>query len=357
MASDKRIRLFWVSSMLIIGIVLLFFVLRPFLAEIFLAIVLAVIAFPLYKKIRGWIPSDGWASFVSTIIILLLIIAPISFIGTLLVKEAVSFTTSFSTTEQSIVEIISKTDNFIAEKVSVYSPGTISVDSTARYVNGAVKWLANNLQGIFSNIFEWLVSTVIMLLALYYLFKDGSKFYEGVLYVSPLDDEVDKKIGHEIASIMRAVMTGRIVVGIAQGLAAYLGFLFFGIDQAILLAALVTIIAVMPLIGPLVVIIPVALYQLAIGAVLPAVGLILWGIFVVGLVDNVIGPLMIHSKTNLHPFVVLIAILGGFQIFGLVGFVAGPVLVGIVYALSRTLPLVYAEQTKKTRTRRKKKTA
>lgn len=343
--------------MLIIGIVLLFFVFRPFLAEIFLAIVLVVIAFPLYKKVRGVLPSDSWASFVSTIIILLLIIAPISFIGTLLVKEAVSFTASFDSTEQSITNVVTKTDNFLATKISTYSPGTISVDSTARYIEGAVKWLANNLQGIFSNIFEWLVSIVIMLLALYYLFKDGSKFYEGVLYVSPLDDEVDKKIGHEVASIMRAVITGRIVVGLVQGLAAYLGFLFFGIDQALLLSALVTIIAVMPLIGPLVVIVPVALYQLAIGAFLPGVGLVLWGVFVVGLVDNVIGPLMIHNKTNLHPFVVLIAILGGFQIFGLVGFVAGPVLVGIVYALSRTLPLVYAEQTKKTRTRRKKKTA
>jgi len=167
-----------------------------------------------------------------------------------------------------------------------------------------------------------------------------------ILFVSPLKDSLDRKIGQEIASVMRAVMSGRIIVGIIQGLVAYLGFIFFGVSNSILLAALVTIIAILPLIGPLFVIIPVALYQISFGFYLPAIGLILWGVFIVGLIDNIVGPILIESKTNLHPFLVLIAILGGFGLFGPVGFIAGPVLLGVVYALFRTFPLIYNEHKK-----------
>ena len=343
MTSDKHIRLVWLSAGLLIAIVLSFFIFKPFLAEIFLAIVLAIVAYPLYKKVQHIIPHESTASFVTTTIVLLLVVVPISFIGTLVVKEAVSFTTSFNLEGAKFEEVVEKLDTSLSENVSVYEPGTVSVDAIQGYLGKGVRWFAVNLQGVFVNVFDWLVSIAILLLALYYLFKDGNKLYKGVVVTSPLDDALDEKIGEEVTSIMRAVLSGRMVVGIAQGLATYIGFLFFGVGNALLLATVTTIISVLPLIGPLVVIVPVALYQIGLGDTTAAIGLIAWGVFVVGLVDNLLGPMLIHSKTNLHPFIILISILGGFHIFGPVGFVAGPVVLGITYALFRILPFIYNE--------------
>ncbi|PIR38195.1 MAG: hypothetical protein COV34_01075 [Candidatus Zambryskibacteria bacterium CG10_big_fil_rev_8_21_14_0_10_42_12] len=354
MTSEKHLRLFWVILILLIGIILAFFVFKPFLAEIFLAIVLAIVAHPLYTYVRKVIPSAGLASFATTILVLLVIIIPVSLLGVALVKETVSFATNITNSGESLAGLVQNIDNFFARVIPYYKIDTLSIESASTYIEDGVLWFVQNLQGIFSNIFEWLVSTAIMLVALYYLFKDGSKLYEGVLYISPLDDAVDKKIGHEIATIMRAVILGRIFVGVIQGLAAYVGFLFFGIENPLLLTALVIIVAILPLIGTLFVLAPVALYQFAIGATLPAVGILLWGIFIVGLVDNVVGPIFIHGKTRLHPFAILVSILGGIHMFGLVGFVAGPVLLGVVYALFKMLPLVYGEIKPKKRVRSKK---
>lgn len=341
--SDKHIRLIWISALLIIGIILGFFIIKPFLSEIFLAIVLAIVAYPIHSHIKKRIPTAGLASFMTSIFVLLVVVVPLSLVGTLVVKELVSFATSFGTEGQSLVDAISRLDTALANRISLYDAGTLSVETTEAYVGDIMRWLADNLQNIFTNILDWFISIAILLLALYYLLKDGDKVYKGILYTSPLEDSLDETIGKEIVSIIRAVISGRLVVGLVQGFATYLGFIFFGIENALLLATLAALLAILPLLGPILVIIPVSLYQFALGDTFPGVGLMLWGLIVVEFIDNVLGPILIHSRTNLHPFVVLISILGGFHVFGPVGFVAGPVVVGIVYALFRTMPMIYRE--------------
>jgi len=358
MSSQNHIRLFFLVAILIIGGVLGFFVLRPFIEEIFLAVVIVVVAHPIHTIVRKAISHKNLAAGISTVAVLLLIIIPISLVGTLLVRETVDFATSFTENGAPITEALTQLDEFLAEHIAAYNVGTLSPASSGAYMRQVANWAAQNLQGIFSNVFTWFVSTAIMLLALFYLFKEGDVLYKHMLKASPLDNKFDNIIGHRIASIMRAVIRERLIVGIIQGAAAYLGFVFFGIDHAMLLAAVTTIIAILPLVGTMFVILPVALYQLAIGAMLPAIGLILWGTFIVGLVDNIVGPLLIHDRTNIHPFIVLIAILGGFQLFGPVGFVAGPVVIGVVYVLFDLLPVVYekvgATATRSRRTSKKK---
>lgn len=343
MTSERHIRLGWVVLVLLLGLVLGFFIVKPFLGEIFLAGVLAIVAYPLHKKILAFLKRPKLASLLTTTLVLLLVIIPVSFVGTLVVKEVVEFAGSFQTEGQVLGDAIDEVDSFLARTVSAYKEGTLSLEKTKDYIGGGLNWFANNFQGIFANILDWFISIAIMTIALYYLFKDGEKLHDSILYTSPLDDTLDVEIGTEVATIMRAVIAERLLVGVMQGFAAYLGFVFFGVGNALLLATLVTIIAILPLVGTLIVILPIVVYQLIIGLTLPAIGLLLWGIFIVGLVDNVIGPLIIHGRTNLHPFIVLVSILGGIHIFGPVGFVAGPVVIGMIYALFRTLPTIYHE--------------
>lgn len=343
MTSEKHIRLIWVSFALLFGLVLGFFIFKPFLPEIFLAMVLAVISYPLYKKLKRNVKKDNLAALITTILVLLVVIIPISLIGGLVVKESISFASSLDTRTVGINDAIVRFDNLIADKIPIYKQGTISVEKTGVYIENGLKWVAENVQGLFANIISWIISIAILSLSLFYLLKDGHKLYEGVLYTSPLADTIDKKIGKEVASIMRAVVSGRIIVGITQGFVAYLGFKIFGIGDALLLAVITSIIAILPLIGPMLVIVPISVYELVTGMYYSGIGLLLWGIFIVGLIDNIIGPIFIHSKTNIHPFVVLVAVLGGVQLFGIVGFVAGPVVVGIIYALFRVLPVTYRE--------------
>lgn len=343
MSSHQHVRFFSLVFVLLTGIILGFFIFRPFIAELFLALVLVVVAQPLHKSVMHTISHKALSAGITTLLVLLLIIVPASIVGTLLVKETVSFAGSFTTTDTSVADLVIRVDDALAHAIPYYHQGTISPTSSAVYIEQVLKWFVNNIQGIFSNVLEWIVSTAIVLLALYYLFKDGDQLYAYALDTSPLDDDLDRRIGREIASIIQAVISGRVIVGIVQGVATYVGFIFFGISNPLILSAVVSIIAILPLLGPMIIILPIVLYQFVLGHMFVAIGLLLWGLFVVGLIDNFLGPILIHSKTRIHPFIVLIAILGGFHIFGPIGFVAGPVVVGIVAVLFRILPLVYAE--------------
>jgi predicted PurR-regulated permease PerM len=154
-----------------------------------------------------------------------------------------------------------------------------------------------------------------------------------LIKISPLPDSEDEIILNRMANAVRAVATGTLFLSLIQGTFAAIGFAIFGIPHPILWGTIATVGALMPGIGTSLVAAPAIIYLFVIGDTVPAIGLLIWSALVVGLVDNILGPYLIGRKSNMHPFIILLSVLGGIVVFGPLGFIVGPVIVALFLVL------------------------
>jgi predicted PurR-regulated permease PerM len=179
-----------------------------------------------------------------------------------------------------------------------------------------------------------LVGLAIMVLALYYFFADGPGMIDSLMRLSPLDDGYEQELLDKFGDISRAVVLATLLSAIVQGVLASVGYYFVGIDRIFFLTALTMFLAMVPFIGAAAVWVPVCawvyFYQ---GRVMPAALLAIYCVVVVSMVDNVIKPMVLHGRSNLHPLLALLSVVGGAQALGPIGILVGPMLVSLLQAL------------------------
>lgn len=180
---------------------------------------------------------------------------------------------------------------------------------------------------------SYIVGIFIFLISLYFLFKDGHKLKKAVIALSPLQDIHDEAIFNKISLAINSVIKGNLAVALIQGTLTAIGFAIFGIPNATLWGSVATITALIPGIGTTLVLFPAILYLLLTEKMLFAIGLLLWGVLVVGLADNVLRPKLVEQGIRLHPFLILLSIFGGLSFFGPLGFLLGPLVLSLLFAL------------------------
>ena len=178
-----------------------------------------------------------------------------------------------------------------------------------------------------------MVGIFIFLIAIYYLFKDGHKLKTAIIILSPLQDIHDETIFDKLALAINSVIRGNLAVALVQGVLTAIGFALFGVPNATLWGSIAAIAALIPGIGTALVLLPAILYLYLSGETLSAVGLLFWGMTAVGLVDNFLGPKLASRGMRLHQFLILLSILGGISFFGPLGFLLGPLILSLLFAL------------------------
>ncbi|MCA9190183.1 MAG: AI-2E family transporter [Planctomycetales bacterium] len=176
--------------------------------------------------------------------------------------------------------------------------------------------------------------TVILTVATFFFFYDGPAMIKTVMHLSPLDDKYEEELLLEFDRISRAVVLATLLSAITQGLVAGLGYAVVGMNFLTLLIILTTIFAMVPFVGPAVVWVPVCLYVgIYEERINTAILLALWGVLVVGTIDNVVKALVLHGQSQLHPLLALLSVLGGVQALGPIGIVVGPMVVALLQTL------------------------
>jgi len=313
---------FFFGLLLLAGYMVLL-IMKPFVTALALALTIVIICHPLYVQVKKRVPKQNKsvAALLSTILVLLLIIAPVVFVSSLVVREVVTFYQDLDAGTLSLQSGVT----VIESRIQVFAP-SFRID-----VNEQIKQTAEWLTGSLGAIFKGTISTIfvffIALIGSFYFFRDGKEFLQVLIKASPLPDREDTAIFDRLAKAVRAVATGTVLVALIQGSMVAIGFAIFGIDRGILWGSLASLGALMPGIGTTVVTAPAIIYLFYVGELFNAVGLLIWSMLIVGLVDNLIGPYLIGRGNNLHPFIVLISVLGGITLFGPIGFILGPVVV------------------------------
>jgi predicted PurR-regulated permease PerM len=225
---------------------------------------------------------------------------------------------------------------------------SLNLDLDAMLLPTVKKVLAATLNystGILKDFFSFIFKLVLMVITLFFLYKDGAQSLERFWLVVAVRAELKVAIIEMIRRVLAAVMYGIVLTCMVQGTLGGLGFWVAGLPSPILFGALMAVCALIPIIGTALVWLPGAIYLLMNGQTMHALLLIAWGVIIVSSIDNIIRPLFISGIARLHILVIVLGVLGGILAFGITGVVAGPLILalGLVFfeesRLGKTVPV------------------
>ena len=320
-------------AVMLIGVILLtIFIFEPFWGALALGAVFAIVFYPAYELILKSINNrKNIASLLTLIIFVLAVFLPLIFFGSLVFQEA----TILAQTE---------TTTFLGEKVidlKVYIESVLPVEVDVQsFTENILKVVANGLGSFFAGFMQAMLGFFIMLIALFFFFRDAEKIKKHILYLSPLADKYDERLIQKVKVAINSVVRGTLIIAVIQGLLTGIGFLVAGISNPALWGGAATITSLIPVLGTPVVILPAVGYLFFIGNIGMGIGLLVWGVLVVGLIDNYLRPKLIERDVKIHPLLILLSVLGGIGFMGSIGFIMGPVILALLFALLEIMPEV-----------------
>ncbi len=335
--NNEKLQPVFLISILVGSFLLAFLIFKPFLIALSLAAVFSVVLHPVYKRILLAMP--GWqsaAAGVTMLVCLVCILVPLSFLILRIVGEAQQLYASMANGSGTLY--LSTVVQSFQEFVRVHVPGmqsyTASVPLSADvYARGALTWIVQHLGDAFSSVTSVFLNTLVFLFALYYLLRDGRQLKRSIIELSPLRDTDDRLIFTRLELAVNSIIKGNLTIALIQGVQIAIGFTLFGVPNPILWGAVGSISALIPGIGTMLVLIPAIAFLFVTGSTVPSLGLLIWGLFAVGLIDNFLGPRLVGHGAQLHPLVVLLSVLGGVAFFGPVGVFFGPLCISLLFAL------------------------
>ena len=330
MSIEKVVEYVFFFMMLVGAGFLVWQIMAPFATALALSVIIVTICYPLYEHILrfSYKNNTSVAAFLSTLIVVFIIILPLVFMTSVFARELVSFYQTLSAGHELTIEKYTQT---LEHAVQLYIP-SFELNLTEHMRQGA-EWLVGNLGAIFAGTISTLFMVFIALVGSFYFFRDGREFIKIAIKISPLPDNDDEIIISRLARAVRSVITGVVLVALIQGVLSAVGFAMFGIERAALWGAVGAIFAMMPGVGTFAVMIPGIVFLFLTSSTFNAVGLLVWTILMVVIVDNFLGPHLMSRGNKLHPFIILTSVLGGVTAFGPIGFIVGPVIVTLFVVL------------------------
>lgn len=329
--------------LLVISLVLLAFIVWPFASAFFLAAVLAGALWPwaewLSRRFRGRRSLAAGLLCFGVVVALLL---PVAGIATVVVREAtegVQFVQKTVSSEgvRGLVDRLPAPAKRLVDKALARLPveeGQLDETVQSKVTEQGTS-AARAVTGVVAATGSFVVQATMMLIALFFLLVDGKRLVAWLEAVSPLRSGQTLELLVEFRNVSVAVLVSTIATAGVQAVAALVGYLFTGVPQPLFFALLTFFVAFIPAIGAAGACLAAALLLLVLGSPVKALILAVWGILVVGLVDNVVKPLLVKRGMQMHGAIVFFALLGGLAFFGAVGLLIGPLAVAFFLALVR----------------------
>jgi predicted PurR-regulated permease PerM len=319
-----------------------FFMLLPFLGTLAIAAVFATLFYPLFLRLKRLLalPDSATAGLV-LVIVVLLVLLPLGVLGYLVFLEArdvLSVLELNGVGGSHVKGLLAQAEFYIEQYVPDFN------FNIREYAGEVVGTLSASLGSIFARAAEALLAVFLGLIAFFYFLKDGKRLSQSVITYSPLRDDHDEEILGRLTVTVNSVVKGTLLVALIQGVIAGVGLALFGVPNPVLLGMLAGIAALVPAVGTAVVVAPAVLYLFFFGSPSMALGLLVWGVFAVGLIDNLIGPHLMGRGTHIHPLFVLLSVLGGLALFGPMGFLLGPIALSLLTVLFEIYGLLIAHR-------------
>lgn len=314
-------------------------VLQEYVVAIFWGVVLAIVFAPLHRKLLARMPQKPTLAALATLLAsLVMVILPLSLIGLSLIKETTAIYERINNGNLSagsyVEQIFNATPSWMTPWMEKLHLGTLDEiqNKLSNIALQASKLAATKAVGLGQNTLGFVVGFGVMLYLIFFLLRDGKALVARIWAATPLAPEHKRELAIKFITVIRATVKGNLAVAAAQGALGGLIFWILGIQGPILWAVVMAFLSLLPAVGAGLVWGPVAIYFFATGEISKGVVLGAYGVVVIGLVDNVLRPLLVGKDTKMPDYVVLISTLGGMALFGLSGFVLGPAIAALFMA-------------------------
>lgn len=311
------------------------YIFRPFFYPIFWAAVIAMLFHPFYVRINSQIKIAGVSSLISIILVIVLILLPLILVAVLLVQKSISFYTNISGADT----VVNNVQGFatwlqstpLAPYVSeIQSQWTEYAANTARAIG---LFVFDNIKYVTQNSFTFIFMLFIMFYTMYYFFKDGEKILKRLSHLSPLGDKYEIMLYKKFRTASVASLKGTLIIGGIQGALGGLLFWFTGVPGAFVWGVVMVVMSIIPAVGSFLVWMPAGIIMLVTGHTWQGIVILLFGTFVISLIDNVLRPPLIGKEIEIHPLIILFSTLGGIILFGISGFIIGPIISALFLAV------------------------
>ncbi|MEG0940243.1 MAG: AI-2E family transporter [Comamonas sp.] len=314
-------------------------VLQEYAVAIFWGVTFAIVFAPLHRKLLERMPQKPTLAALATLLIsLVMVIFPLVLISLSLIKETAAIYDRINSGNLSAGSYVEQVFNALPSWMTPWMDklhlGTLAEiqNKLSNIALQVSKLAATKAVGLGQNTLGFIVGFGVMLYLIFFLLRDGKALVARIWAATPLAPDHKRELATKFITVIRATVKGNLAVAAAQGALGGLIFWILGIQGAVLWAVVMAFLSLLPAVGAGLVWGPVAIYFFATGEVTKGAILAAYGVVVIGLVDNVLRPLLVGKDTKMPDYVVLISTLGGMALFGLSGFVLGPAIAALFMA-------------------------
>lgn len=315
-------------------VTLLFLVMvRAFLVALILAGVFAALSRPAFQVLAAWLGGRRRTAALATVLgLFLLIVLPLGAFLALVVTQAGEVTEAAGPwiRQQSgrLQELIAWLRGFPLVGDLFPGQGTFA-ERAGELVARAGSFLADNLRAATTGTVNLVIELFVMLYAMYFFLMDGPSILSRILYFMPLTLADERRLVAQFVSVTRATIKGSILVGLIQGALAGGAFFVLGLPGAAFWTTVMAVLSVIPVVGSAIVWGPAAIILATTGRGWAGIALAAWGLVVVSTIDNFLRPRLVGHDTKMHDLLVLLSTFGGLAMFGVVGFIIGPIVAAL----------------------------
>jgi predicted PurR-regulated permease PerM len=315
--------------------ILFFSLFQTFAYPIFWAAVIATIAYPLYERLNRFFKHANLASLITLTIVTVIILVPLTTIGTLLIKQSISLYNSVNTPDSPVTNTIQSTISFF--KNSSFSQ-TLKInqpflnDKISEFAKNTLSTVFTSLTNLTQNSVTFVVMFILMLYTLFYFLRDGETLLRKIMHVFPLGDKYETLLYTKFTSTASASIKGTLVIGLVQGTLGAIAFSIADIQGALIWGIIMAFFSIIPGLGSSIIWLPTAIILLLTGQIWQGIMIIIVGLLVISTIDNLIRPILVGKDTQMHPALILFSTIGGIAVFGISGFVIGPIIAALFLA-------------------------
>lgn len=308
-------------------------IMSPFLTAIIWAIVLSIVFYPVFAFISRNIKAKSISSLITILVILVVIIAPFTYLTFTLIDELQAATAKLNESRMETVhELVhrfhsSRLFHDITSSMGVED--LVSEDVIMENIKNMGKSLISELPLRVSNVLSSGVNFIFMIFTTFVLFRDGPAVLSKVRDYMPFKDEQKDRLASQVKDIVVSTVYGGVFVAVIQGTLGGAAYFFMGIGSPVLWGVAMSVLSFVPILGTFIIWGPTSAYLVMQGSYMKGAGLFLFGVLVISMVDNVLKPLIIGSRTKMPTIVILFSVLGGIRLFGILGLVMGPLVTAI----------------------------
>jgi len=312
-------------------------VINPFLNAISWGIVISLVFYPLYSVILKRIKNHTISSVITLLVIICIIFGPFTYLAYLIIQEIYTLIDYIKSHELTTLDKILQYPIIKSISKKILNALNMSQAELKKTIIANLTELGKDMLGRITsnigNIVSKVIDIVFVFLTVFFLLLDGPKFLNKIQEYIPFSKTQKETLIKQVKDIVISTIYGGVTVAFIQGIIGGISFFILGIPSAVLWGLCMFLASFVPILGTFIIWGPGAAYLFFNGFILKGFILILIGIFIISMVDNILRPLIVKGKTRLPTILIFFSILGGIKLFGLIGFIMGPLILALFISL------------------------